>query len=147
LVVSERRHKRWIAVIVVVAVLFAGWRWHEAHLSTPIVPSTWVNFDQNSATMFRWVITGQHISGIYTWDEVTNNGCIVAPFVGSINGHLVTLTATYLDGSGSTTWSGTVDASELSLNSGGGVFVPRSATSFAQALTAMHYPPCGPSSS
>ncbi|MGO9332491.1 MAG: hypothetical protein ACLQCU_00285 [Acidimicrobiales bacterium] len=95
--------------------------------------------------MIRWVIVGQSISGIYTWDELTNNGCIVAPVVGSIDGHSVTLTVNFLDGSGGAQLSGSVDSSELSLS--GEAFVPQSAAAFTQMLAAMHYPACGSSSS
>jgi hypothetical protein len=150
------RHRRWIAVVLVAVVLFGGWRWHEAHLPTPLVPSTWVNWppDENPAvTMVQWVITGQSIMGIYTSDDLASEDCMVAPFVGSIDGRSFTLTVTYLDGSGTTQWWGTVYASKLLLRpTPGGLsvadtFVPRSATWFAQALAAMHEPPCGPANS
>jgi hypothetical protein len=149
----ERRYRWWIGAVVVAVVLFAGWRWHETHLPTPFVPSMWVYVDpsQDSATMLRWVITGRSISRIYTWDDLNNTGCIVAPVIGSINGHSVSLTVNFLNGSGSTQFSGTVDSSKLLLQPpDGGIvydsYVPQAATSFVRMLAAMNYPPCGASS-
>jgi hypothetical protein len=136
-----------VFVLLLVVAVFVGLRWHKAHLPTPRVPSAWVNIDKavsNEATMFRWVITGQQISGIYTDDDLTNPGCSVEPFVGRIDGRSISLTATYMDGSGTVSWTGTVSAHVLVLD--GEAYTPGSPTAFANALTAMRYPPCGPGS-
>jgi len=135
-----------VVVSLLLVVVFVGWRWHEAHLPTPRVPSVWVNIDkaEADATMFRWVVTGQQVSGIYI-DDLTNSGCSVEPFIGRIDGHSVSLTATFMNGSGTIKWSGTVSAHQLELD--GKVYSPGSPTSFANALIAMNYPSCGPGSS
>jgi hypothetical protein len=145
---------RWLtlvsALVVVFLLLVAGfvaWRWHEAHLSTPSVPSAWVNINkgESDAMMFKWIITGQQVSGIYTDDDVTRSGCVVEPFAGRVDGHSISLEATFLDGSGTVTWVGTVSARQLELD--GEVYSPGSPTSFAKSLVAMNYPACGPGSS
>jgi hypothetical protein len=139
-----------LAVVVVFLLFigaFVGWRWHEAHLPTPAVPSAWVNIgkaETNEVTMFKWVITGQQVAGIYVDDDLTNPGCLVEPFVGRIDGHSVSLTATFLNDSGTVRWSGTVSAHQLVLD--GESYSPGSTTAFATALTAMKYPSCGPGS-
>jgi hypothetical protein len=137
-----------VVVFVLIAAGFVGWRWHEAHLPTPSVPSVWVNIDKTAAdeaTMFKWVITGQQVSGIYFDDDLTNSGCYVEPFVGKVDGHTVSMTATFLNGSGTVSWSGTVSAHQLDLD--GEIYAPGSAAIFAKALTVMHYPSCGPGAS
>jgi hypothetical protein len=149
------RSARWLlpagvtfVVLLALVALFIGWRWHEAHLPTPSVPSAWVNVDKaetNEATMFKWVITGQQVLGIYFDDDLTNTGCFVEPFVGRIDGHSISLTATFLDGSGKVKWSGTVAANRLELD--GETYSPGSPNSFARSLSKMKYPSCGPGSS
>jgi hypothetical protein len=138
---------RWFLLVVVVVAVFVGWRWHKAHLPTPVVPSVWVNSDKadGGAAMFKWVITGQQISGIYVDDDPTNPGCFVEPFTGRIDGNSLSLTATFMDGSGTVIFAGTVSASKLDLD--GKVYSAGSAKAFATALVSMKYPSCGPGSS
>jgi hypothetical protein len=148
---SFRRLRLLLLVVFVLVLLAAGvvaWRWHEEHLPTPSVPSVWVNFGKGAAdeaTMFKWVITGQQVSGIYFDDDLTNSGCYVEPFVGRVDGHSVSLTATFLNGSGTVSWSGTVSAHQLDLDDE--IYSPGLPTTFAKTLTGMHYPSCGPGAS
>lgn len=137
-----------VVVLLILVGAFVGWRWHKAHLPTPVVPSAWVNVNKaaaDEATMFRWVISGQKVSGIYIDDDLSNSGCDVEPFVGKIDGRSISLTATFMNGSGTVSWSGTVSAHRLVLD--GEVYSPGSPTSFADTLVSMKYPACGPASS
>jgi hypothetical protein len=137
-----------VALFLLVVAGLVGWRFYEGHLPTPLVPSVWVNInkaDAGDATMFRWVVTGHQVAGIYTDDDSTGAGCSVEPFAGKIVGHSISLTGTFLNGSGTVFWSGTVSAHELVLDDE--AYTPGSPTSFANALIAMKYPSCGPGSS
>lgn len=146
----DRTTKRMVAFLGVAAVIaFAGWRWHETHLPTPYVPSSWINVDRadGAVTFVQWAMAGRRIEGEYVWDGNTANRCVIAPLNGSINGTNLTLTVTYLDGSGSTQWWGSVDTRRLLIGPGDPQamktpFVPARASSLGDAISAMGLPAC-----